>query len=84
MEEKALNQFLSHIIHSEADGLQVQAFLPQLPSVLLHQSDHHAAHVVFVVCVLQLQLELWVGPECVCGFSEHIFSGQFELQRQDV
>lgn len=55
----------SDLVHSEADGLQVQAFLPQLPSVLLHQCDHHAAHVVFVVSVLQLQLVLRVGPESV-------------------
>lgn len=55
------------LVHCEADGLQVHAFLPQLASVFLHQRDHHAAHVVFVIGVLQLQLELRVGPKRVCG-----------------
>lgn len=58
--------FISDLVNCEADGLQVQAFLPQLSSVLLHQSDHHAAQVVVVVRVLQLQLELGVCPESVC------------------
>lgn len=56
------------LVHCEADGLQVHAFLPQLASVFLHQRDDHAAHVVGVVIgVLQLQLELRVGPKRVCG-----------------
>lgn len=64
---------LSDLVHCKADGLHVQALLPQLPSVLLHQSDHHAAHVVIIVSVLQLQLELRVGPECVCGWKMQSF-----------
>lgn len=57
---------LSDLVHGEADGLHVEPLLPHLPPVLLHQRDHHAAHVVVIVGVLQPQLELRVGPEGVC------------------
>lgn len=57
---------LSDLVHGEADGLHVEPLLPLLPPVLLHQRDHHAAHVVVIVGVLQPQLELRVGPEGVC------------------
>lgn len=60
------NMFISYLINCKADGLQVQAFLPQLSSVLLHHRDHHTAHVIVVIRVLQLQLELWVCPKGVC------------------
>lgn len=57
---------LSDLIHGEADGFHVQAFLPQLSSVLLHQGDHHAAHVIIIISILQLQLELRITPKRVC------------------
>lgn len=65
-----LVRFLANLIQREADGLQVQALLPQLSSVLLHQCDHHAAHIVVVIGVYQLHLELRVGPKCVCRFDD--------------
>lgn len=73
--------FSSDLIHCEADGLHVHALLPELPSVLLHQGDHHAAHVIVVVSVLQPQLELRVGPERVCRAETQTetFTGQNNL-----
>lgn len=58
---------LADLIHCEADGLHVQALFPQLSSVLLHQGDHHTAHVIIIIIgILQSQFKLRISPKCVC------------------
>lgn len=54
----------SDLIDSETDGLQVQPFLAQFASVLLHEGHDDVALIIFAR-FLQLQLELRVGPEGV-------------------
>lgn len=60
---------LSDLIHREANGFHVQALLPQLSSVFLHQGDDHAAHVIIIIiCILQPQLKLRISPKCFCSW----------------